>query len=149
MPNLSKDDILKALECCTPENESCLNCPLIDVSVPECAGILYKSTIDLINSQQAEKEKLQKNILKYENIFINSQKTSKYWHNKCIELAEEIQSVKSESINVFSEKLYNHILAYFVIGDKDIVMKLSELKNVIEIIKSEMELTTNENTKIC
>ncbi len=132
MPNLSKDEILKALECCTPENESCLNCPLIDVSVPECAGILYKATIDLINNQQTEKRKLQKNLLKYEDIFVCQQ--------------SEIMRLR-ESINVFSEKLYNQILAYFVFGDKDIVMKLSDLKNVIEIIKSEMELTTNDNTR--
>ena len=55
---MTDKEIIKALECCTPENESCLNCPLIDVSVPECAGILYKATIDLINRQQAEIEEL-------------------------------------------------------------------------------------------
>ena len=55
---LTPEEIKKALECCTPENESCLNCPLIDVSVPECAGILYKATIDLINRQQETIETL-------------------------------------------------------------------------------------------
>ena len=57
---MTDKEIIKALECCTPTNESCLTCPLIDVSVPECAGILYKATIDLINRQQAEVERLRK-----------------------------------------------------------------------------------------
>lgn len=50
---LTPEQVKKALECCKLSNEDgCLSCPLANVSVPECAEILYKESIDLINRQQ-------------------------------------------------------------------------------------------------
>jgi hypothetical protein len=88
---LTPEEIKKALECCTPSNESCLNCPLIDVSVPECARILYKATIDLINRQQAEIERLTINM----NAFGLGMKQEK----------ERADTIRAEAIKEFVEKL--------------------------------------------
>ena len=58
---LTPEEIIKALECCKPYNdEGCLKCPLANVFLPECAEILSKESVDLINSQQAEIEEWKK-----------------------------------------------------------------------------------------
>lgn len=58
---MTDKEIIKALECCKPNNdEGCLNCPLADVPLPKCAEILSKESVNLINRQQAEIERLEK-----------------------------------------------------------------------------------------
>lgn len=59
---LTPEEIIKALECCKPDNdEGCLNCPFDKYSLPECAERLSKETINLINRQQETIETLLKN----------------------------------------------------------------------------------------
>lgn len=54
---LTPEEIKKALECCKPyTDEGCLKCPLANVPLPECAEILSKEALDLINRQHEERE---------------------------------------------------------------------------------------------
>ena len=85
---LTPEEIIKALECCKPDNdEGCLNCPLTNVPLPECAEILSKESVDLINRQQAEVENCYK--------FIEQLKEARnLWEDKCKEQQAEIERLQ-------------------------------------------------------
>lgn len=57
MNNLSDNEIIKALKCCTGDLEGCASCPLYD---PPCdmGHKLNYYALDLINRQKAEIERL-------------------------------------------------------------------------------------------
>ena len=126
---LTPEDIKKALECCKPENdEGCLNCPLSDIPVEECSDILHTETINLINRQQAEIERLKIN-------FENLQKTSKYWKDKCDELVEELTTAKSEAIKEFAERLKSDINKTWYYELENDIHNARALKRVDELVK--------------
>ena len=113
---LTPEEIKKALECCTPTNESCLNCPLINISVPECAGILYKETLDLINRQQAEIETMLKDLqfrtnqvieqeAEIERLTINMNAFGLGMKQE----KERADTIRSEAIKEFAERLKEHL----------------------------------------
>jgi hypothetical protein len=58
---LSDNEIIKALECCTNEDRAdCEQCPLDDLNRNDCFSlILHKHSLDLINRQKAEIERLE------------------------------------------------------------------------------------------
>lgn len=57
---MTDNEIIKALECCCSETieKTCGDCPLFNVGRPDCYRILANNSLDLINRQQAELEKL-------------------------------------------------------------------------------------------
>ena len=131
---LTDKEIIKALECCTPENESCLNCPLIDVSVPECAGILYKATIDLINSQQAEIERLSNSAKQWEdtakNLLISKEKQQaeiEDLNKNRNGLLRKCVSAYHEGINCFAERLCDGRVS----NDPVVIAVKAELKEMV------------------
>lgn len=54
------DEVLKGLECCNLWDEKCEECPFHNI--PNCIDSLKMESINLIKRQNAEKEKLQKEI---------------------------------------------------------------------------------------
>ena len=58
--NMTDNEIIKALGCCS--KKECNTCPCYDDEI-ECGEILIGHTIDLINRQKAEIERLQNGIL--------------------------------------------------------------------------------------
>ena len=89
---LTPEEIKKALECCKPDNdEGCLNCPLANVPLPECAEILSKESVDLINRQQAEMERLKKE------------------NNQFADIGKMYSEIRAEAIKEFAERLEEKI----------------------------------------
>lgn len=106
---LTPEEIKKALECCTPENESCLNCPLINISVPECAGILYKETLDLINRQQAEIERLEKENLILSQKRVNLFERVEIVNNARVKTIKEVEKVVDKTFSGIGTCGYNYV----------------------------------------
>lgn len=90
---MTDNDIIKALEkeIRLAEYVDSDYCSSVDVS-------LLRVTIDLINRQQAEIERLKAS-------FENLQKTTLYWYEKCNELLDECEIAKSEARKEFAERL--------------------------------------------
>lgn len=63
---MTDKEIIKALECCLAKENcdviSCEKCPL--EKQYECTDIMFRKTIDLINRQKAEIERLEKELMK-------------------------------------------------------------------------------------
>ena len=89
-----KDDIIKkALECCVVDD--CVMCPLFEASelFSTCSYGLIKHTSDLINRQQVEIERLEKDFTK-----CNLEKEM---------LHQTVSEIQTEAINEFAERLRN------------------------------------------
>ena len=55
---MNDNEIIKALECCLAELCHCKECPRFVRGVDDCHVKLYNDSLDLINRQQAEIERL-------------------------------------------------------------------------------------------
>ena len=69
MNNLSDNEIIKALECCSKITFSCDGCPLQHLKYSECYELVIRSTLDLINRQKAEIERLAEDNREWETQF--------------------------------------------------------------------------------
>ena len=96
---ISDDEIISSLEVIAT-TRNCNECKIRNCNwgTCNCSQITANTALDLINRQKAEIERLK---IAFENL----QKTSKYWHEKCGELVEEVQTAQSEAIKEFAEKL--------------------------------------------
>ena len=83
---MSDKDIIKALKCCSYDNYQCDNCPY---AYKTCT--VYKDSIDLINHQKAEIERLRS---------MNRAKLATIH-----DLQIELKTAKSEAIKEFAERL--------------------------------------------
>jgi uncharacterized coiled-coil DUF342 family protein len=106
---MTEKELINALEYCANNGNNCKYCPLYNKS--KCFLLITKESLNHINRLKTENEnyshnikqlttenmQLHKEIERLETAFGNSQKTSKYWHDKCGELAEEVQTTKSEA----------------------------------------------------
>lgn len=87
---MTDNDIIKALECCGCDNYQCDNCPY---AYKTCT--VYKDSLDLINSQKAEIERLRS---------MNRAKLATIH-----DLQIELKTAKSEAIKEFAERLKKRI----------------------------------------
>ena len=103
---MTYDEIIKALERC-PQHTECCYCN----SLEECGNkrILTTSVLDLINRQKKEIERLGKESKDKERAYTDEYCLRKEWQSKCRDLLEEKQTVKSEAIKEFAEKLKHEI----------------------------------------
>ncbi len=96
---MTDNEIIKALKCCTGEN--CESCPAYTPD-EKCVRITLEESLNLINRQQAEIERLEKQL------------NSKYkWENM---LDKKIKEVKSEAIKELMFNLDNEISTYSSAG---------------------------------
>jgi hypothetical protein len=98
---MENNEIIKALECCssqTTEN-TCGNCPLFNIGRPDCYRTLAKHSLDLINRQKAEIERLTK----------ENEKVSAYIGNSWgfVSFLEFVKNQRAEAIKEFAERLKN------------------------------------------
>ena len=87
---MTDNEIIKALECCSYDNYQCDNCPY---AYKTCT--IYKDSIDLINHQKAEIERLRS---------MNRAKLATIH-----DLQIELKTAKSEAVKEFAERLKNKI----------------------------------------
>ena len=92
---MTDNDIIKALECCSKITFSCDGCPLKHLKYSECYELVIRSTLNLINRQKAEIERLK---------------------SPCemqIEVSKKLEAtIRAEAVKEFAEKVNEHMCAY-------------------------------------
>ena len=99
---MTDNEIVETLKLCTTQDGSipCYDCPRWNDDEQECEGIDYTATLDLINRQKTEIEKLKS---KNEILSHNADNAFQEGLNECRELFEP--EIKSEAYKEFAEKL--------------------------------------------
>ena len=107
---MTDNDIIKALECCGnwESAKSCEDCPA-NIYGFGCAQKMAKHTLDLINRQKAEIERLTKAGKEAVNCFTRMETLYKI---KC----KELEIAKSEAIKEFAERFKDIIKEPFSCG---------------------------------
>lgn len=100
---LEDNEIVEALECCLSDNPPCYRCKYDGdtTTVDECMGKLMKDTLDLINRQKAEIERLT-------NIVDDGAEVCHNCHSK---YAEKIKQVKAEAVKEVVNRLQKLIIS--------------------------------------
>ena len=101
---MTDKEVIKALECCTTKGAKCSDCPVFKkVDRSDCKKY-FRGTIDIINRQQAEIERLER---ENEILSINADTAFQDGLNEAQDLyAEQVKAeVKSEAIKEFAERL--------------------------------------------
>ena len=101
---LTDNEIIKAFKMHLLDNRDCELCPY-GPAFYRCDIILLKDVLDLINRQQGEIEKLEKETQDKERAYNDEFCLRKEWQTKCQELLEEKQIAKAEAIEEFAERL--------------------------------------------
>lgn len=108
---MTDNEIVEALKLCTTQDGSipCYDCPCWCDDEQKCKGIDYTATLDLINRQKAEIEKLKS---KNEILSRNADNAFQEGLNECRELFEP--EIKSEAYKEFAERIKMSIKANVV-----------------------------------
>lgn len=137
------EEIIKALECCVSEKDTCKNCPFQELKhydyenemfeiMPNgkqyddwsCERWLNVAVLELINRQQAEIERLNKLVIEK--------------HKKNNELHEYLQYAKSEAVKEFAERLRSRIIDDFLGYKTDAT--ISYIDNLLKEMLGEDEI---------
>mgnify|MGYP003520110880 CR=1 FL=1 len=114
---MTDNEIIKAAECCV-FGESCEGCPL---EFKDCANIdVSKLTLDLINRQKAEIERLNDNLIN-KCIYLSDDETTEYCVNgPCPKFKTEAQ-ITAEAVKKFAkflvDKAENGVIAIVDLPD--------------------------------
>ena len=108
---MTDDEIIKALECCDfTDIKACEECPLYHTF--DCSFVIIDKTLDLVNRQNAEIERLKQENKEYceDNRIIAYQRNQRdkeirALHNQLNGLNFMDKQIKSESVKKFAEKL--------------------------------------------
>lgn len=108
---MTDDEIITALECCDFTGmKSCEECPLYHTF--DCSFVIIDKTLDLVNRQNAEIERLKQENKEYceDNRIIAYQRNQRdkeirALHNQLNGLNFMDKQIKSESVKKFAEKL--------------------------------------------
>ena len=106
---MTDNEIIKALECCSYDNYQCDNCPY---AYKTCT--IYKDSIDLINHQKAEIERLRS---------MNRAKLATIH-----DLQIELKTAKSEAVKEFADRL---IAVSHPYADTQMVFEI-QIKNLVK-----------------
>ena len=136
--NLPDAEIIKALECCIDVNgANCHKCPYDKCcSYPE--SVMLKDTLDLINRQEAEIERLKKDSKDIDEFARNICK-ERLLQGKAIadfeSLRRYIEMQKAEAYKEFAEKVkaeFCHGYTYLEIGEKAFIKDIDNLLKEME-----------------
>ena len=101
---MTDNEIIKAFKMHLLDNRDCELCPY-GPAYYRCSIILLKDVLDLINRQQGEIEKLEKETQDKERAYNDEFCLRKEWQTKCQELLKDKQTTKSEAVKEFAERL--------------------------------------------
>lgn len=122
---MTDNEIVEVLKLCTTQDGSipCYDCPRWNDDEEECEGIDYTATLDLINRQKADVEKL-----KNENEILSRNADNAFQEglNERRELFEP--EIKAEAYKEFAEKLT-------IIGKRDGAYDLVSVFEIAELLK--------------
>ena len=120
-PGMTDNEIIKALECCIPNNmEKCLVCPFHRECIKEDKNYLAEYALDLINRQKAEIERLT----------VPKELIDDDFCGVVCEFAEElIKKAKAEAIKEFAERLKEKERPTFPLA---MVIDVCEIDNLVK-----------------
>ena len=127
---MTDNEIKKALEChCRPV--CCIDCPMHNREHDNCVTELWSLSLDLINRQQAEIERLQAYKTLYEDL-----------NAEYLETIACIKSIKAEAIKEFWSRL--HGIAYrseveWSHGEHPMLIELDEAEEIYEEMVGDAE----------
>ena len=117
--NLTDNEIIKALECCTTNGASCKDCPaFLKVDRSNCKKY-FRGALDLINRLKEEIERLK-------DISDNKTKELLRYNASIEELHKKIETAKAEAYKECIEKAKKE-LAPFVVNVSDVCEVLDNL----------------------
>ena len=122
---MTDNDIIKALECCGCDNYQCDNCPY---AYKTCT--IYKDSIDLINHQKAEIERLRS---------MNRAKLATIH-----DLQIELKTAKSEAVKEFADRL---IAVSHPYADTQMVFEI-QIKNLVKEMVGVNTINDNKEVKV-
>ena len=115
---MTDKEIIKALECCTQQHK-CNECPYLMEHHLVCNHHLHKDTLDLINRQQAEIERLSN--------------SAKQWEYTAKGLFIGKQTAKAEAIKEFAERLKEKLhLNGVVMGSNCAIVEDTDIDNLVK-----------------
>ena len=106
-PKMTDEQIIKALECCTNNDDCGAGCPCFSEKQNMCGEYngLLKQSLDLINRQKSDIERLSKRIAgQKHSLFEQQSYTAK--------LQNELRTIKSEAIKEFADKITEIFVRY-------------------------------------
>lgn len=115
---MTDNEIIKALECCGCDNYQCDNCPY---AYKTCT--VYKDSIDLINRQKAEIERLREETAE---LIDDRYATQLLCH--LIKKEDDTRNVRSDAIKEFAERL---IAVSHPYADTQMVFEI-QIKNLVK-----------------
>lgn len=131
---MTDEDIIKALEYCNkPVRESkCTECAFNHTY--KCTHNMLNATLDLINRQQAEIERLNEKIT-------TKDESNYYFMGQLRTAREELQTAKHEAIKEFAEKLRKKCHNYYPSMDSYCVSRYAvEIADVDNLVKEMTEV---------
>ena len=124
---MTDNEIKKALECCQG-NADCANCPYYENNHHQCGDNFNKDVLDLINRQQAEINRLHKEV--------------EYWEAETKEARADIDQAVAEAIKEFAERVCKDLSQcqreYRNVLNSDGACAMIIAKKVVNTIKKEM-----------
>ena len=117
---MTDNEIIKALECCCANN-NCDGCPLDYLTFSsECASKLAINSLDLINRQKAEIERL-------ENEYRWLDQESSILAADVTELSNQLKTAKAGAYKEFAERLKKEKSLNWLISTEDVEDLLKEM----------------------
>lgn len=146
---MTDKNIIKAMECCNTQN--CADCPLYNGNSfsEKCKAICFKEMTSLINRQQAEVERLRKEVNlvsiqfqdlqeRYEEEQAEIERLKSMNQSKLDMLHDiraELETAKAEAIKEFAERLKNDL--FYKCGDLNYT-ETCDTRRLIDNIVKEM-----------
>ena len=133
---MTDNEIIKALNVC--KNNSldppCAKCPFVGERY--CLEVLHKSTLDLINRQRAEIERLQ-------GLAEEMVDNNEAWVRDNCELRNNLKTAKAEAIKEFAERLkeanfYEFIETYYDNAELNFEFRNDLFKDFVDNLVKEM-----------
>ncbi len=129
--SLTDKEIIKALECCgNLDVNGCHCCPLHEMKSPECLSKLCAESVDLINRQQAEIERVKsgcKRLVEKQNLYKENMQATREW---------QIEQAKAETIKEFAERCKEKQFCFGSLKGVELVSIYAvEIKDVDNLVK--------------
>lgn len=144
---MTDDEIITALECCDfTDIKACEECPLYNTF--DCSFVIIDKTLDLVNRQNAEIERLKQENKEYceDNRIIAYQRNQRdkeirALHNQLNGLNFMDKQIKSESVKKFAEKLKDS-------ADKTRIKNMETEKVVFYMDEFKLDKLVKEMTEV-
>ena len=152
---MTKDEIKKALECCSnPSISYCKGCPYANYGEFDCCnGVMCKAALNLINKQETEIERLKSENEKLK-IKCDDLKRLSDWQREEIKMlkaevnkgCDNCETIKQGQVDVLKELKTRHDYAIKNMGYPwDISQQIDELIKEVESGRYDRHFTPNDN----